>query len=190
VTPRGLWPSLEATRRIVANSIPCPNRERLREQLYAFRCHLVEREAEAGGWRTGRDKRAKAIAGAADTLLRALEKPQDRMLDIRLIWTVDVSRAEIIEVLGDLKRAAESVPPKPDRKPAGLKAWVVRELAAVFEACFERSGKYTRDCEGVNGALVSFIQAVAAEIKLEISGETIAKALAEPRTKPPPITQE
>jgi hypothetical protein len=56
-------------------------------------------------------------------------------------------------------------------------------LESVYRQCFERSDRYTRDSLGVNSACVSFIKAAAAEIKLDgkpfdISGETIAKALA------------
>jgi hypothetical protein len=179
------WPSEATTRRIIAASIPCADHQHLRQQLHGFYSDFLIRASSARGWKIGRDKRAKAIVAAATTLLEAFAEPKDRGLDLHLWWQVDVvPRDDLIVGLRALKEAAENVPG--DDNSGGLKAWATIELGRVFEACFGRSEKYTRDCEGVYGAKVSFIQAVAAEIKLdgkpfEISGETIAKALAVPR---------
>jgi hypothetical protein len=182
-------------RKIVEASVPfaeasvlCSNRskiEELRIRLHRFRFEFAVRAATAVGWKIGRDKHAKKLAAAATTLLEWFAKPQDGLLERHLWWRVDaVSRDDLVAALAQLKHAAAN-PPKVDDNDGSLRDWVSKELENVYNDCFDRSDKYTRDSFGaITGGLVSFIQAVAAEIRLEISNDTIAKAVSEKRITP------
>jgi len=177
--PKRAWPSNEIAERIFGDRVNDNNRNALRRELHNFRAAYYEHRSNTKSRQAARRKQMQTIERSSKALLDRLSKP-DWLLDFYMWPLPSMSREQFLTGLQELYDESRAILPEPS---AAIKTWCVQKLADIYEKNFNREAGVSRPPDGgtIDGPFPRFVKAVAEEISITISPETIAPALAKRR---------